>query len=250
MNLSTLMNNTTESPTPIPQSVVVTVLVLTAVCLVAGTYGNARVCLLLARRRDLRKVPHFLLANLSVIGLLSSLLLMPIFIATAAKRYILRQQDSVELYLLCKIQLVLSFFCSSINAMTLSLMAMDRQDCIFRPLRRRLKTDNVKIVLLVVWCVALIIHVVFPILIVSDRSQCSPCSDPLTSSSSNSSGLYSAYITIFGTVFNVAAVVIMVITFLRIVKRLRSSPLPQSRSLHQRYESQITKLTYKTCPFS
>lgn len=247
MKLSTMTNNTTDSLTPIPQSVVVTAIVLTAVFLVAGTYGNALVCLLLGRRRDLRKVPHFLLANLSAIGLLSSILVMPMFVPIAV-RYIMKQEDSVDLKPLCKIHRVLSFFCSAINAMTLSLMAVDRQDCIFRPLRRRLRAGNVKTVLLAVWCVAIIIYVIFAILLTRDGSQCSQ-SDPfnLMSSSSNSSVLYSTYITIFGTVFNVAAVLIIVITFLRIVKRLRSSSLPHSRSLHQRYESQITKLTYKTC---
>lgn len=247
MKLSTMINNSTDSLTPIPQSVLVASLVLTVAFLIAGIYGNALVCLLLGRRRDLRKVPHFLLANLSVIGLLSSLLGMPMFVSIAT-RYIMKQQDSAELKSLCKIRLVVSFFCSAVNAMTLSLMAMDRKDCILRPFRRRLHAGNVKTVLLIAWCVAIIIYVAFAILLTRDGSQCLQ-SDPfnLMSSSSNSSVLYSTYITIFGTVFNVAAILIIVVTFLRIVKRLRSSPLPQSRSLHQRYESQITKLTYKTC---
>lgn len=244
------MNNTSvsDSLAPIPQSVIVTVLVLTAVFLVAGTYGNARVFLLLERRRDLRKVPHFLLANLAAIGLLSSIVVMPIFISTAARRYIMKQQKWLELKALCKIRLVLSFFCSAVNAITLSLMAMDRQDCIYRPLRRRLHSDNVKRVLLAVWCMSIIIFVVFAVLLSIDGSQC-PQNDPfnLISNSSNSSGFFNAYITIFGTVFNVAAILIIIVTFMRVVRRLRSSPLPHSRSLHQRYESQITKLTYKTC---
>ena len=244
-----MMNHTSVSSplVPIPQGVIVTVLVLTAVFLVAGTYGNAKVCLLLERRRDLRKVPHVLLANLSAVGLLSSAVVMPIFISIAARTFFVKQHDGIELTVLCRIRLVLSFFCSTVNAITLSLMAVDRQDCICRPLRRRLHSDNVRKVLLIVWLMAIIMFVVFAILLGIDKSQC-PQYDPfnLISHSSISSGFFNAYITIFGTVFNVAAILIIMVTFIRVVRGLRSSPLPQSRSLHRRYESKITKLTYKT----
>jgi len=244
-----MMNHTSASDSlvQIPQGVIITVFVLTAVFLVAGTYGNAKVFLLLERRRDLRKVPHFLLANLSAIGLLSSVVVMPIVISIAARTYFMKQQDGIELPVLCKIRLVLSFFCSTVNAITLSLMAMDRQDCICRPLRRRLHPDNVKKVLLIVWLMAIIIFAVFAILLSIDESQC-PQYDPfnLISHYSTSRGFFNAYITIFGTVFNVSAILIIMVTFIRVVSGLRSSPLPQSRSLHRRYESQITKLTYKT----
>ena len=40
---------------------------------------------------------------------------------------------------------------------------------------------------------------------------------------------------------------IIVITALRIVKRLRSSPLPEARSQHRRQENKLTWLTYKIC---
>ena len=244
-----MMNNTSvsDSLAPIPQGVTVTVLVLTAVFLVAGTYGNAKVFLLLERRPDLRKVPHFLLANLSAIGLLASIVVMPIAISIAARTFSMKQQDGMELTVLCKIRLVLSFFCSTVNAITLSLMAMDRHDCICRPLRRRLHPDNVKKVLLIVWLMATVIFVIFAILLGIDESQCRQY-DPfnLISHSSTSSGFFNAYITIFGTVFNVSAILIIMVTFIRVIRGLRSSPLPQSRSLHRRYESQITKLTYKT----
>ena len=243
-----MMNHTSvsDSLVPIPQGVIVTVLVLTAVFLVAGTYGNAKVFLLLQRRRDLRKVPHFLLANLSASGLLSSIIVMPIVISIAARTYFMKN-NGIEITVLCKIRLALSFFCSTVNAITLSLMAIDRHDCICRPLRRRLHPDNVKKVLLIVWLMATIMFVVFAILLSVDESQC-PQYDPfnLISRSSTSSGFFNAYITIFGTVFNVSAILIIMATFIRVVRGLRSSPLPQSRSLHRRYESKITKLTYKT----
>jgi len=249
MNLSL-----TKSPTlpdadtllPLPESAVVTVLVMTATFFLAGTFGNVLVCLLITTRRDLRKVPHFLFANLAVIGLLSSFFVMPFMISIAAGAYMMKQSESMKI--LCNIRLFSSLFCSATNALILSLMAIDRQDCVFRPLRRRIHQSNVRKVLLAVWSSVLVLSVLFAIVLAKDGSQCS-ISDPfnLGSSSSNSSSLFSVYITVFGTGFNVAAILIIIITFLRIVKRLRSCPLPESRSLHQRYESQITKLTYKTC---
>ena len=235
-----------EVATPIPQSGVVAILVMTVTFFVVGTFGNTVVCILVIRRRDLRKVPHFLFANLSANGLISSVFVMPFIISIAAKTYMMRKSVSVDI--LCKIRLSSSFFCSAINALTLSLMAIDRQDCVYRPLRRRIHNHNIKKCLLAVWCAVIIISVFFAIIIEIDGSQCPP-SDPfnLQSSSSNSSSLFSAYILVFGTGFNVATILTIVITFIRTVKRLRSCPLPQSRSLHLRNESQITKLTYKTC---
>ena len=47
--------------------------------------------------------------------------------------------------------------------------------------------------------------------------------------------------------FNMVSVLIIVITALRIVKRLRSSPLPEARSQHRRQENKLTWLTYKIC---
>ena len=235
-----------EVTTPIPQSAVITILVMTVTFSVAGTFGNTVVCVLVIRRRDFRKVPHFLFASLSANGLISSVFVMPFIISIAAKTYMMRKSESMDI--LCKIRLSSSFFCSVINALTLTLMAIDRQDCVYRPLRRRINNQNIEKCLLVVWCVVIIITVLFAIVLETDGSQCPP-SDPfnLQSSSSNSSSLFNAYILVLGTGFNVAAILTIVITFLRTVKRLRSCPLPQSRSLHLRNETQITKLTYKTC---
>lgn len=230
----------------LPQSIVIAVVVMTVIFLVGGTLGNALVCLVLSRRHDLRKVPHFLFANLTIIGLISSLFLMPMIISITAKTYLIKQRESMDI--MCKIRLFFSFFCSAINALSLSLMAIDRQDCVFRPLRRRIQKHNVKKVLLAVWCAVIIVSISFAITLATDDSQC-PASDPfnLNSSFSNSSMLFSVYITAFGTGFNVSTILIIIITFLRIVKRLRSCPLPESRSIYVRYESHITKLTYKTC---
>jgi len=55
------------------------------------------------------------------------------------------------------------------------------------------------------------------------------------------------YITILSNFSNVASVLIIVVTALRIVKRLRSSPLPESNSHHRRQENKLIWLTYKIC---
>ena len=235
-----------ESAVPIPQSVVISVLVMTSAFLLSGMFGNALVFLLIARRSDLRKVPHFLFVNLSVIGLCSSLFVMPFIISIAVTAYVMDHLESMEIF--CNVRLFFSFLCSAINALTLSLMAVDRQDCVFRPFKRRIQKRNVQNVLLTIWAVVIIISVIFVLVLATDGSQC-PHSDPfnLGSSSSNSGSLFSIYVTAFGTGFNVAAILVIVITFVRIVKRLRSSPLPESRTPRLRFESEITKLTYKTC---
>lgn len=45
--------------------------------------------------------------------------------------------------------------------MTLSLLAIDRQDCVLRPFHRRITPENVKTVLLITWLVTLGLTSVF-----------------------------------------------------------------------------------------
>jgi len=55
------------------------------------------------------------------------------------------------------------------------------------------------------------------------------------------------YVGVLSNFFNVASVLIIVVTALRIIKRLRSSPLPESKSPHKRQENKLLWLTYKIC---
>ena len=67
-----------------------------------GTIGNFGVCVIFARRRDLRYVPHQLLASLSLKGLLSSLISAPAVLGVAVVNYF-PAIGNVSLDLLCKI---------------------------------------------------------------------------------------------------------------------------------------------------
>ena len=53
------------------------------------------------------------------------------------------------------------------------------------------------------------------------------------------------YLTSLIKFFNTASFLIIVITSMPIIKRLRSSPLPDSASVHRRQENKLTWLTYK-----
>lgn len=66
-------NGPDSAPVPVSRGVPIADISLLVIGFLAGTFGNGRACLLLRRRRDLRRTPHFLFANLSVIGFLSSL---------------------------------------------------------------------------------------------------------------------------------------------------------------------------------
>ena len=59
---------------PIPNGLALFVVIFSVISVLAGTFGNARVCFLLRRRQDLRKVPHYLLANLAVVGIFAAVL--------------------------------------------------------------------------------------------------------------------------------------------------------------------------------
>ena len=252
MHLSTQFNGTStlddnqKRAVRFPQGVTVAVLVMTVFFFVVGTIGNALVCFVISKRHDLRKVPHYLFLNLSIIGLVSSVFVMPFLIAIIARAYMMNSSEALDV--LCKLRVFFAFFCSAINALSLSLMAIDRQDCVFRPFRRRIRKDNVLKILLTIWSTLITISIFFIITLSTDRAQC-PSSDPfnLKSSFSESTILFSVFITVFGTTFNCSAILIIVITFVRITKKLRSSPLPESRSNFLRFEASITKLTYKTC---
>ena len=50
---------------------------LTLIAIVIGFEGNEKVGCFLVQRRDLRKVPHFLLASLAVNGIISSVFSLP-----------------------------------------------------------------------------------------------------------------------------------------------------------------------------
>lgn len=167
-------NFSTASGSPstrVPRDVAITVLTLVAISILAGTYGNARVCILLRRRKDFRKVPHYLLGNLAVIGIFSALLNMPLLIVMTIVNYFnIRDMPVTEI--LCKIGIPSRYACMVVNALTLWLMAFDRYDCVVHPFDRRLTTRKVKKRIALTWIIALITVVLFAISIKNETSAC------------------------------------------------------------------------------
>ena len=247
MNTSASFNANFSIPgrtpaTRVPLGLAIYVVVFSAVSILMAVPGNAGVCVLFLRRRNLRKVPHYLLGSLALTGLLSALFNMPSLIVMSIANYFQIHDLPLAAEVLCRAKLPLGFALNALNAVTLSLMAFDRQDCVLRPFSRRLTTKNVKKIIPATWIAALIIAVVFIIL---SRDVPSPCvSIYAYNGLSEFSGVLHATMGAVGQTDTIAIAVVMV-TFIRILKELRSSPV--QNSAHQRQERKLTDLTFKIC---
>ncbi len=156
----------------VPRDVAAAVIAFVAISILAGAFGNARIFLLLCRRRHLRKVPHYLLGNLAVIGVFSSLFYMPLLIVMTIVNYF-QIRDMLVAEIFCKVGFTSGYACMVVNALTLWLMAFDRDDCVVRPFNRRLTTTNVKILIGVTWIFAFTTAILIGISIRNEPSVCS-----------------------------------------------------------------------------
>ena len=237
MNLST-SNNPYLLPVS-PGTAVASVTMLSIASLV-GFLANAHVCVLLRKRSDLRKVPHYLFGSLAVNGIFSSLLNLPSRLALT----VIRLWDiPVSANPVCYVLVPSGFICNILNAVTLSLMAIDRQDCVLRPFKRRMGKNNIPKVITLSWIGTLVLA--FPTIFKSARHQFKGC-DIIPKIRGAGDPVF-VYVGILSNFFNIASVMIIVVTALRIIKRLRSSPLPESHSYHRRQENKLLLLTYKIC---
>ncbi|XP_078382357.1 neuropeptide Y receptor type 2-like [Oculina patagonica] len=242
MNHSSIEN---PSPAPVSRGVIFADISLLAIGFLAGTFGNGRACLLLRKRRDLRKVPHYLFASLSVVGFLSSLVS---FFGWLVLIVISNVLNFKVPEVLCFIITPFIFACIKLNAMTLSLMAIDRQDCVLRPFHRRITPRNVETVILVTWCVALVFTSVFVFFEVFASDSVCRNFDPYTLPGKLTTiNSFATYVVASAMLQNVATFLTIVITFIRILKKLRSSPIPHSNSVQDRRERKITNFTYRSC---
>jgi len=235
--------------TPLPRSLAIAVIVMLSMLILAGASGNAFVCYRLRRRRDLRKVPHYLLASLSLTGLLSSLFGMPSLLIATIINY-LQAGHLPAAQTLCKVGFPLSLGCVALNALTIILMTIDRHDCVVRPFRRRLSTRNVKKILPLTWLVAFIIAAVLLALLRKETSVCYTWfpykqSKSFRTEQGNVIQIFLATITQLDTM----AIVLVIITFFRVLKTLRSQVVTQftNSSIRKRQEKQLTRLTYGIC---
>ena len=125
----------------IAPGIVIADITLSTIVILLGFLGNAGVCFLLRKRADLRKVPHYLFANLAVNGISSCLLNLPSRLVMIVMSSFLDSPTSAVAA--CYILVPSGFACSILNAVTLSLMAIDRQDCVLRPFNRRMSKHNI-----------------------------------------------------------------------------------------------------------
>ena len=216
---------------------------LLLIAIVIGFAGNAKVCYFFVKRQDLRKVPHFLFVSLAVNGIISSLFNLPFRLAliTLIK---LGRIDFAKIA--CNIAVSSSFLCSVVNSATLSLMAIDRQDCVLRPFNRRMTPSNVKFIIAGKWIGALVLTSVLIFSVFFNHSICvklSPETLFFKMSELKDDPVFIYYI--MGVAFNVVTLIIVIVTAIRIIKTIRSSTLPDAASLHRRQENKLTWLTYK-----
>ena len=242
----TSMREESFPSTPVPKSLAIAVLVMLSILIFAGASGNVFVCNLLRRRHDLRKVPHYLFASLSLTGLLTSFFAMPSLLIATIVNYLQAGHLPVA-QTLCKLGFPLSVGCVALNALTITLMTIDRHDCVVRPFRRRLWTRNVKKIVPLTWLVAFITAVVLLVLLRKETSVCYTWfpykqSKSFQTEQGNIIRIYLATITQLDTL----AIVLVIITFFRIVKKMHSLVIPQptNSAIQKRQEEQLTRLTY------
>ena len=123
---------------------IITNLTLLLITIIIGFEGNEKVCYFFVQRRDPRKVPYFLLASLAVNGIISSVFSLPSRLAKLAFVGLGRINYAKPAFY---IVISSSFLCAVVNSVTMSLMAIDRQDCVLCPFNRRMTPSNVKFII-------------------------------------------------------------------------------------------------------
>ena len=245
MNISTMMDESYPS-TPVPRGLAIAVFVILSILIFAGASGNAFVCNLLRRRRDLRKVPYYLLASLSLTGLLTSFFAMPSMLIATIVNYLQAGHLPVA-QTLCKLGFPLSVGCVALNALTITLMTIDHHDCVVRPFRRWLSKQNIKKILSLTWLVGFIIAAVLLVLLRKETSVCYTWFPYEQSKSfqTEQGNVIRIYLTTM-VQLDTLAIVLVIITFFRVVKEIRSLVVPQSTNstIQQRQEKRLTRLTF------
>jgi len=244
MNSSNLDDHRFALPSQSPGAVIADMTLL-SVAILFGFVGNVPVCFVLKKRQDLRKVPHFLFTSLAVNGIFSSLVHLPSRLAMNTFYYHLDNSENGEQA--CNVWAPSNLFCAIVNAVTLSLMAIDRQDCVLRPFNRRMTPNNIIVFIVLSWIGALLLSSVIIFYAFFGETVCHQL-DP-DGFFANFQEKRGAFVYLVGLInsINIISFLIVAITAIRIIKRLRSSPLPDSASLHRRQENKLTWLTYKIC---
>ena len=121
------------------------------------------------------------------------------------------------------------FVCNILNAVTLSLMAIDQQDCVLRPFKRRMGKNNIPKVITLSWIGTLVLA--FPTIFKSVSQQFKGC-DIIPKIGGAGDPVY-VYVGTLSNFFNIASVLIIIVT--------------ASHSHYRRQENKLLWLTYKIC---
>lgn len=250
MNNSTIFKaefSTNSTPsTHVPRDLAIFVITFVAINILVAAIGNAYVLILLRSRQDFRKVPHCLLGNLSLTGLMSALFSMPLLIAMTTVNYFETRVDFSVFEVLCKLGFSSGSPFRILNDLTMSLMAFDRQDCVLRPFSRRLTRSKVKKIIPVTWIFSLT-AALFAFLIRNQQSECIMLHSGYSHVTSHRNVRLLLNVIAAVCQLSTITIVFIIVTFFRIVKTLRSSTVTPSKSAHQRQEKKLTRLTYKIC---
>ena len=214
-------------------------------CFLLGL-GNACVLIRLYHRPQPRRVSHYLLANLSASSLLASSTLMPVVVVTIAAMHLFDCQRSVATDLIWSIAWTIALGVRILYAATLSLMALDREDCVLRPFRRRLSHTNIRKVIFAIWIFAALLAMPSSV----PRLQETSASNPFSGWPTIRDSFWRLYNVCVGTFIFVVTLMIITITFVRVLRNLRTTTIPLgniSLQILQRREYRIKKLAYCTC---
>jgi len=231
--------------TRVPRELAIFVITFVGINILVATVGNARVLIVLRRRRDLRKVPHYLLGNLALTGLLAVLLNMPLLIGMTVVNYFEMNTEvpaAVEVF--CKVSFPSSFAFLVLTDLTLFLMAFDRQDCVLRPFNKRITQSKVKKIIPLTWILSLLTAALFAVVIRNENAACVKFY-PYNNVSSLPSALLAAIAVV--AQLDTFTVLFIPLTLFRIVKQLRSAKVRPLNSAHQRQEKKLTRNTCKIC---
>ena len=201
------------------------------ICMVVAFPKNLQVISILHKHKSLRKVPHVLLGNLSIVGAIASGYYLPLylFVSFMAERFF----EAVPTWL-CVARYSSNMFITSLQAYALVFMAIDRHDCVVRPFKRRIKTSNVWKIVKVAWLVAALVASAHLIISLGEaKGNCYGQQKTRTRSQT--------FTLIVGNANVFTTIITILVTFLRIVKKLRSSPFAESS---QNRESHVTRFTY------
>ena len=209
--------NVSRSAVTAPGTIIIN-LTLFLIAIVIGFAGNAKVCYFFVQRQDLRKVPHFLFASLAVNGIISSVFSLPFRLAMLAFARLGKIDYAKPAF--C-IAVSSSFLCAVVNCVTLSLMAIDRHDCVLRPFNRHMKPSNVKYIIAGKWIGALFLTSVLFFIVLSTFSLGTIFSK-LSDLTHNAIFIYY----IMGNVLNAVTLIIVIVTAIRVIRTIRSSTLP------------------------